>query len=75
MKTVFVLMPMQLPKLTDRAAADVIDVLQYLLASSQHHYAPQIARWQRRQRSQRRIESDRARRNNPPSPFDADVPF
>ena len=51
MKTVFVLMPMQLPKLTDRAAVDVIDVLQHLLASAQHHYAPQIARWQRRQRS------------------------
>ena len=74
MKTVFVLMPMRLPTLTDRAAVEVIDVLQQLLASAQHHYAPQIERWQRRDR-RRRTEPDRARRKNPPGLFDADVPF
>jgi hypothetical protein len=49
MKTHTVILPFLLPRLSDAAAAQLITLLQQLLASIEHHYAPQIARYQRRQ--------------------------
>jgi hypothetical protein len=50
MKRSTVLMPMLLPRISDQAAVQLIDILEQLLACARHHYAPQIERWQRRQR-------------------------
>jgi hypothetical protein len=41
---------MRLPRISDQAAVQLLDILEQLLASVRHHYAPQIHRWQRRQR-------------------------
>jgi hypothetical protein len=46
-----VLMPMLLPRISDRAAVQLIDILEQLLECVRHHYAPQIERRQRRQRN------------------------
>ena len=46
--TVFV--PMLMPKLSDQAAAHLIDILEQLLGIAQHHYGDQLHRWRRRQR-------------------------
>ena len=50
MKRVFILIPMMLPKISDRAAAELLEILEQLLACVRHHYEPQIRRLQRRQR-------------------------
>lgn len=50
MKRTFILMPMMLPKLSDRAAVHLLEILEQLLACVRHHYEPQVHRWQRRQR-------------------------
>ena len=50
MKRRSVLMPMLLPRISDQAAAQLLDILEQLLACVRHHYAPQVERWQRRQR-------------------------
>jgi len=44
------IIPMLLPQITDRAAVQLLDILEQLLACVRHHYEPQIHRWQRRQR-------------------------
>jgi hypothetical protein len=49
MRRVFILMPMMLPSISDRAAVQLLDILEQLLACVRHHYAPQVQRWQRRQ--------------------------
>lgn len=49
MKRASILMPMMLPRISDQAAVQLLDILEQLLASVRHHYAPQIHRWQRRQ--------------------------
>jgi hypothetical protein len=48
-KRSFILMPMILPRISDHAAVQLLDILEHLLASVRHHYEPQITRWQRRQ--------------------------
>jgi hypothetical protein len=48
-KRTTVLIPMSLPKLSDHAAVQLMDVLEQLRATAHHHYAPQIHRWRRRQ--------------------------
>jgi hypothetical protein len=48
-KRAFILMPMMLPRISDRAAVQLLDILEQLLACVRHHYAPQVQRWQRRQ--------------------------
>jgi hypothetical protein len=45
--TVFV--PLLLPKLSDRAAANLIDIVEQLLGIAQHHYGDQAHRWRRHQ--------------------------
>ena len=51
MKRTTVLIPMLLPRLSDQAAVQLLDILQQLLDCVRHHYAPQIQRWHRRRRS------------------------
>ena len=50
MKRVFILMPLMLPRISDQAAVQLLEILEQLLASVRHHYEPQILRWHRRQR-------------------------
>jgi len=68
-KRVFLLMPMMLPKLSDRAAAELLEILEQLLASVRHHYEPQVHRWQRRQRQAE------LRMHTPATPLFGDEPF
>lgn len=49
MKRVFVTTPMMLPRLSDKAAAQVLDILSELLGAAHHHYGSQARRWQRQQ--------------------------
>ena len=51
MKRTTFIMPMLLPRISDQAAVQLLDILEQLLACVRHHYAPQIQRWQRRRRS------------------------
>ena len=48
-RTIFV--PLLMPKLSDSAAAHLIDILEQLLGIAQHHYGDQAHRWRRRQRN------------------------
>ncbi len=50
MKRSFFLLPMLLPKLSDRAAVQLIDILERLMDCVQQFYAPQIHRWGRQNR-------------------------
>lgn len=50
MKRAFVTMPMLLPRMSDRAAAQLLDVLALLHDCMLHHYGPQAQRWHDRQR-------------------------
>ena len=49
MKRAFILMPMMLPRISDRAAAQLLDILEQLIECVRHHYGPQIQRWHRSQ--------------------------
>ena len=51
MKRTTILIPMLLPRISDTAAVQLLDILEQLLACVGHHYAPQIQRCQRRQRN------------------------
>lgn len=69
MKRTTVLIPMLLPRVSDTAAVQLIDILEQLLACARHHYAPQIQRCQRRQRN-------RTQPTRPPPPeLDPSEPF
>ena len=58
-RTIFV--PMLMPKLSDQAAAHLIDILEQLLGIAQHHYGEQVHRWRKGQyRSHRRQTPDTA---------------
>jgi hypothetical protein len=50
----FVTLPMMLPRLSDKAAAQLLDILAMLHESVQHHYAAQVHRWHRQQCSRHR---------------------
>jgi hypothetical protein len=41
-------MPMLLPRISNQATVQLLDILERLLECVRHHYAPQIERWQRR---------------------------
>ena len=69
MKRVFILMPMMLPSISDRAAVQLLDILEQFLACVRHHHAPQIHRWHRS-----RCSAATARRNSSLALFD-DEPF
>ena len=46
-RTIFV--PLLMPKLSDQAAAHLIDILEQFLRIAQHHYGDQVHRWRKRQ--------------------------
>lgn len=49
MKRRTVLYPLSLPRLSDRSAAQLLDILDQLQGCMRHLYAEQAWRWQRRQ--------------------------
>ena len=53
MKRETLILPLNLPCLTDKAAAQLVDVLHELVTGIEHHYATQIDRYHRRQRQLR----------------------
>jgi hypothetical protein len=61
MKRTTVLIPMLLPRISDLAAVQLLDILEQLLDCVRHHYAPLIQRCQRHQRT-------RAQPTRPPPP-------
>jgi hypothetical protein len=65
MKRVFVTVPMDLPRLSDKAAAQLLDILSQLFDSVQHHYGPQAWRWQRQQ-CRRHTATPPAQNSSPP---------
>lgn len=72
MRRVFVTLPMWLPQLSDKAAAQLLDILSQLLHSMQQHYGPQARRWQRQQ-SRPHTQASSAQTSSPT--FDDDHPF
>jgi hypothetical protein len=68
MKRETLILPLDLPCLTDKSAAQLVDVLHELVTGIEHHYAAQIDRYHRRERERRR-----ARQPAPSTP--ADLPF
>ena len=50
MKRTTIIVPMLLPRISDHAAVQMLDILEQLIACVRHHYEPQIHRWHRRQR-------------------------
>lgn len=68
MKRETLILPLDLPCLTDKAAAQLVDLLHELLGSIEHHYAAQIDRHHRRERERRLA------RRTQPSTLD-DPPF
>lgn len=53
MKRRTVILPLNLPVLTDKGAAQVLDTLQQLIIAIEHQYAEQIHRYRRRERTRR----------------------
>jgi len=68
MKRHTVILPFLLPRLTDKAAAQLVDLLNALLTGIEHHYAEQVHRYHHRRRQ---IRQDR---RSPPSNL-TDPPF
>ena len=68
MKRHTVILPFVLPRLTDKAAAQLIELLHELFAGIEHHYAEQASRYHKRQ-----LEI-RLQRQSPPSD-QTDTPF
>lgn len=68
MKRHTVILPFVLPRLSDKAAAQLVELLHELIACIEHHYAVQIHRYQLRQRE---IRYDRQSTTSRPT----DTPF
>ena len=68
MKRQTVILPFSLPHLTDKAAAQLVDLLHELIDGIEHHYTVQIYRYRRRQRE------THLERHSPPS-TPTDPPF
>ena len=68
MKRHSVLLPFVLPRLTDKAAAQLVELLHELLAGIEHHYAEQVHHYRKRQ------QEIRYHRQSPPS-TPTDPPF
>ena len=62
MKYRFVTLPSDLPRLSDKAAAQFIELLHQLVANIEHHYAQQAHRYHKHQ------QEIQYRRQSPPSP-------
>ena len=68
MKRHTVILPFLLPRLTDQAAAQLVELLHAPLSGIEHHYAEQVHRYHQRRRN---IRLDR----QPPSSDLSDPPF
>jgi hypothetical protein len=68
MKRHTVILPFLLPRLTDKAAAQFIELLHELIGGIEHHYAPQVHRYHKRQ--QQIQQNQPWGRSAPPSPID-----
>ena len=68
MKRHTLIVPLDLPRLTDKAAAQLIELLHQLFANIEYHYAQQAFRYHKRQQ---KIRQDRP----PPSSESSDPPF
>lgn len=71
MKRRTVILPFVLPRLTDKAAAQLVELLHAIAAGIEHHYAAQVHRYHQRQRQ---IQQDRLYRRSPRS-TPTDPPF
>jgi hypothetical protein len=68
-KSATVIVPLRLPRLSDPAAAQLLDILEQFIACARHHYDPQIQRWQQRQRHRQPPLSRPAAASPSDSPF------
>lgn len=68
MKHHTVILPLRLPRLTDKTAAQLVELLHEFIEGIEHHYAAQVHRYHQRQRE---IRYDR----QSPSSTLTDVPF
>ena len=59
MKRHTVILPFLLPRLTDKAAAQLVALLHELLADIEHHYAEPVHRYHRRQQEIRQHRKSR----------------
>lgn len=67
MKRHTVIMPFNLPRLTDKAAAQFIELLHQLFADIEHHYAEQAHRYRKHQQEiQYHQQSPSSRPTDPP---------
>jgi len=71
MKRHTVILPLRLPRLTDKTAAQLVELLHELIEGIEHHYAQQVHRYHNRQRE---IRQDRRYRQSPLS-TPTDPPF
>ena len=71
MKRHTVILPLRLPRLTDKTAAQLVELLHELIEGIEHHYAQQVHRYRKRQRE---IRQDRRYRQSPLS-TQTDPPF
>jgi hypothetical protein len=62
------ILPFDLPRLNDKTAAQLIDLLHQLLEGIEYHYAAQIQRYQKRQREIHHAQPARTSSVNDP-PF------
>lgn len=69
MKRETLILPLTLPRLTDKGAVQLIELLHELVGALEHHYAPQIDRYRRRERERRYT------RQAPASTTPDDLPF
>lgn len=68
MRRITLIVPLMLPRLSDQAAAQLVEVLRALLAIVEHHYASQIHRYRKREseRQLRRAASEHTAPFDPP---------
>lgn len=71
MKRHTVLLPFVLPRLTDKAAAQFLELLHEIIAGIEHHYAEQAHHYRKRRQE---IQQDRLYRRHPLS-TPTDPPF
>ncbi len=62
MKRHTVILPFVLPRLTDKAAAQFLELLHEIIAGIEHHYAEQVHLYRKRQQE---IRQDRLYRRSP----------
>jgi len=67
MKRRTVILPFDLPRLTDKAAAQFIELLHQLIGGIEHHYAEQAHQYRKHQQESRyRRQSPSSRLTDPP---------